>query len=137
MLMSQGYMAPPQTFPAEIYHLATSYGLGQPQKQYSHASSGYLRIAIALFLGFLILAVALLFMVIAKLPNSPFSSFPIPILFIIPLLAILIFIVYSLSLLRSSAYTCVGGFMILSGKQLKLAMRWDQIQKVWKQRVQT
>ena len=27
--------------------------------------------------------------------------------------------------------------MILSGKQLKLAMRWDQIQKVWKQRVQT
>jgi hypothetical protein len=95
--MYQGYPAPPQAFPAEIYQLAASYGLGQPQTPYSHASAGCLRIAIASFLGFLTLAAALLFMVIAQLPNSPFSSFPIPILFIIPLLVILIFILYSLS----------------------------------------
>jgi hypothetical protein len=132
--MYQGYPAPPQAFPAEINQLAASYGLGQPQSQYSHASAGYLRIAIASFLGLLILAAAPMFMVIAQLPGSPFSSFPILILFIIPLLAILIFIVYSLSLLRSRAYTCAGGFMMLSGKQLKWAMRWDQIQQVWKER---
>jgi hypothetical protein len=132
--MYQGYPAAPQAFPAEIYQLAASNGLGQPQSQYSHASAGYLRIAIASFLGFLTLAAAPMFLVIAQLPGSPFSSFPIPVLFIVPLLAILAFMFYGLSLLRSRAYTCAGGFMILVGKRLKWAMRWDQIQQIWKKR---
>jgi hypothetical protein len=68
MSMSQGYQAAPpgaqQTFPAEIFQLAASYGLGQPQAQYNHVGAGCLRIAIASFLGLLTLMAALLFGVV-------------------------------------------------------------------------
>jgi hypothetical protein len=138
--MSQGYQTTPpvvpQAFPAAISQLAASYGLGQPQAQYSHAGAGCLRIAIAAFLCFLTLAAAVLFVVVAQyLPGFP--ALLIPSLFIVPLLAILAFMFYGFSLRRSRAYACSGGFIVLRGKRVVCAMRWDQIQQVWKKSFQT
>ena len=139
--MSQGYQAAPPgaqyTFPPEIFQLAASYGLGQPQAQYDHTGAGCLRIAIATFLGVLTLSAALLFVLSAQLLVSPFSSFPFPVIFIMPALAILAFLLYGFSLLRSRAYVCTGGLIVLRGKRVAWAMRWDQIQQVWKKSVQT
>ena len=143
--MSQdSQVAPPgaqHAFPQEIFHLAASYGLGQPQAQYSHAGAGCLRIAIASFLGLLTLMAALLFGVFfivlarAQLPGSPSPSFLL--IFIVPLLAILAFMFFGFSLRRSRAYACSGGFIVLRSKRVVCAMRWDQIQQVWKKSVQT
>ena len=143
--MSQGYQAAPpgaqHTFPAEIFQLSASYGLGQPQAQYSHVGAGCLRIAIASFLGLLTLMAALLFGVVfivlarAQLSGSPSPSFLL--IFIVPALAIMAFMLYGFSLLRSRAYACVGGVIVLRGKRVACAMRWDQIQQVWKKSVQT
>lgn len=136
--MSQGYQgAPPgaqHTFPPEISQLAASYGLGQPQAQYSHAGQGCLRIGIAASVGVLLLMAALLFLVLAQLPASPFAALPVPVLFIMPFLVILILLLSGFSLRRSRAYACPGGFMEVRGTRVVRVIRWDQIQQVWKQR---
>lgn len=135
----ESQVAPPDvqyTFPQGIFQLAASYGLGQPQAQYDHAGAGCLRIAIGAFLGVLTLLAALLFavffLVFAQLPGSPSPAFLL--IFIVPTLAILAFIHYGFSLRRSRAYICAEGFIVLRGKRVACAMRWDQIQQVWKER---
>lgn len=143
--MSQGYQlassGAQHTFPPETFQLAASYGLGQPQAQYDHTGAGCLTIAIASFLGLLTLMAALLFGVFfivlarAQLPSSPSPSFLL--IFILSALVILAFMRYRFSLLRSRAYICTAGFIVLHGKQVACAVRWDQIQQVWKKRVQT
>lgn len=140
--MSQGSQAVPPSaqriFPSEIFQLAASYGLGQPQARYDHAGAGCLRIAIASFLGVLTLMAALLFGVFflgparAQLPGSPSPAFLL--IFIVPALAILAIILYGFSLRRSRAYVCTEGFIVLRGKRVACALRWDQIRQVWKQR---
>jgi hypothetical protein len=138
MTMIQGYQAVPpvaqQVFPAEVSQLAASYGLGQPQAQYSRASTGCLMIAIASCIGFLTLAAVVLFEVSAQLPGSPFSSFPVLVFFIVPWLAILGFLLWGFFLLGDRAYECTEGFIEVRGKRIVRAMRWDQIQQVWKER---
>lgn len=139
--MIQGYQAIPpvaqQTFPAKVSQLAASYGLGQPQAQYSRATTGCLVIAIASFIGMLTLGAAVLFMLSAQLPASPFSSFPVPVVFIVPLLAILGFLLWGFRLLGDHAYDCTEGFIEVRGKRVVRAMRWDQILQVWKERKYT
>lgn len=139
--MPQQYKAVPpvqHTFPPEIYQLAASYGLGQPQAQYDHTGAGCLTIAIASFLGVLTLMAALLFGVFflvlthAQLPGAPSPSFLL--IFIVPALALLAFIRYGFSLRRSRAYACTEGFITLRGKRAACAIRWDQIRQVWKER---
>jgi hypothetical protein len=136
--MSQGYQLAPAgaqlTFPPEISQLAASYGLGQPQAQYDHAGQGCLRMVIAASLSLLLLMAALLFLVFAQLPASPFASFPVPVLFIMPLLVILAFLLVGFSLRRSRAYACPGGFIEVRGTRVVRVIRWDQIQQVWKER---
>lgn len=137
--MSQGYQqaAPTgaqQAFPAEVSRLAASYGLGQPQAQYSRATTGCLIIALASCIGLLTLAAAVLFVVSAHLPGSPFSSFPVPVVFIVPLLVILGLLMWGLLLRGDRAYECTGGFIEVRGKRVVRAKRWDQIQQVWKER---
>lgn len=135
--MYQGYQAAPpvarQAFPAESFQLAASYGLGQPQAQYSRATTGCLIIAIASFIGFLTLAAAALFEVSALLPGSSFPSLPVPVVFIFPLLLILGFLIWGFRLRKDCAYECTEGFIELRSKRVVRAMRWDQIQRVWKE----
>ncbi len=133
-MMSQAYQqagppVAPQTFPAEVSRLAASYGLGQPQSQYSRAATGCLVIALASCIGLLTLAAAVLF----ELPGSPFSSFPTPVVFVVPLLVILGFLRWGVLLRGDRAYECTEGFIHVRGKQVVWAMRWDQIQQVWKE----
>jgi hypothetical protein len=132
--MYQGYQAAPpvaqQAFPAESFQLAASYRLGQPQAQYSRATTGCLIIAIASFIGFLTLAAAVLFEVSALLPGS---LFPVPVVFIFPLLLILGFLIWGFRLRKDCAYECTEGFIELRSKRVVQAMRWDQIQRVWKE----
>jgi hypothetical protein len=138
MMMYQGYQAVPpvaqQAFRAEVSQLAASYGLGQPQAQYSRATTGCLVIALASSIGLLTLGAAVLFVLSAQLPVSPFSSFPVPVVFIVPLLAIVGFLLWGFLLLRDRAYECTEGFIVVRGKRVVRAIRWDQIQRVWKER---
>lgn len=138
-MMYQGYQqaAPPvaqQAFPAEVSHLAASYGLGQPQAQYSRAATGCLMIALASCIGLLTLAAAVLFVVSTQLPGAPFSSYPAPVVFIVPLLVILGLLIWGFLLRGDRAYECTEGFIEVHGKRVVRVMRWDQIQQVWKEK---
>lgn len=139
--MIQGYQAIPpiaqQAFPAGVSQQAASYGLGQPQAQYSRATTGCLVIALASCIGLLTLGAAVLFVLSAQSPASPFSSFPVPVVFIVPLLAILGFLLWGFRLLGDRAYECTEGFIEVRGKRVIRAMRWDQIRQVWKERKHT
>ena len=136
--MIQGFRALPpvaqQAFPAGVSQLAASYGLGQPQAQYSRATTGCLVIALASCIGLLTLGASLLFVLSAQLPVSPFSSFLVPVVLIVPLLAILGFLLWGFLLLGERAYECTEGFIEVRGKRVVRAMRWDQILQVWKER---
>lgn len=140
--MYQGYQqaglpVAQQAFPAEVSYLAASYGLGQPQAQYSRAATGCLVIALASCIGLLTLGAAVVFMVSAQLPGSPFSSFPLPVVFIVPLLVILGFLTWGFLIRGDRAYECTEGFIEVHGKRVVRATRWDQIQRVWKERKYT
>lgn len=136
--MYQEYQAIPpvtqQAFRAEVSQLAMSYGIGQPQAQYSRATTGCLVIALASCIGLLTLSAAVVFVLSAQLPVSPFSSFPVPVVFTVVLLAIVGFLLWGFMLLGDRAYECTEGFIEVRGKRVVRAIRWDQIQRVWKER---
>jgi hypothetical protein len=139
--MFQAYQAAPppasqQAFSAESFQLAASYGLGQPQAQYSRASTGCLMIAISSFVGLLTLAVISLFVVtsVMSIQLSGFSPFTVLIpVFIFAFLVILGFLLRGFWLQKDCAYECSEGFIELHGNRAVRVMRWDQIQRVWKQ----